>query len=90
MRHMINGRVVELFTQAEDGSVQVDDLRAAADISNDRELILQLSDGSNRIVNPGENLRLSPDQFFRDAPRHIRGFIAANLLRQPTVNHKGA
>jgi hypothetical protein len=32
-----------------------------------------LPDGSNRIVNSGESVRVSPGQYFFDAPSHKRG-----------------
>ncbi len=69
---MINGKVVEVRTQA-DGSVEARDLRRAAGLKDDRQLILQLPDGSNRVINPGEKLQVSPDQYFRDIPNHTRG-----------------
>jgi hypothetical protein len=72
MQHMVNGRVVELQTQP-DGSIDSDALRQAAGIPENRQLILQLPDGSNRIINPGENIRVPPQQFFMDAPVHKRG-----------------
>lgn len=69
---MVNGRVVPV--QAEpDGSIRADKLRKAAGVPDDRQMILQLPDGSNRVINPGENVHLPPDQFFFDAPGHIRG-----------------
>ena len=72
MRHMVNGRIVELEPES-DGSVNSDDLRRAANVPEDRQLILQLPDGSSQVINPGENVRLAPQQFFVDAPAHKRG-----------------
>ena len=72
MRHMVNGCVVEL-TPEPDGTIRSDALRKAAGIPEDRQLILQTPDGKNRVINPGESLPLRPDQFFLDAPAHIRG-----------------
>lgn len=76
MRHMvngqINGQVFELFADG-NGDVSSDAIRKAARIPADRPLILQLPDGSNKIINPGENLPLTSDQFFRDIPVHKRG-----------------
>jgi ABC-type protease/lipase transport system fused ATPase/permease subunit len=77
MRHMVNGRIVEVFAEA-DGSMESAAVLQAAGIPEDRELILQLPDGSNQILNPGENVTLSPNQFFRDAPKHKRGFAATD------------
>jgi hypothetical protein len=73
MRHMVNGRIVEVFAEA-DGSVPSAAVRQAANIPQDRPLILQLPDGSNKIINPGENVPLTSDQFFIDAPAHKRGW----------------
>ena len=72
MRHMVNGRIVEVRA-APDGSVRSDAIRTAAGIPADRPMILQLPDGRNQIVNPGENLSILPDQFFTDVPAHKRG-----------------
>lgn len=72
MHHMVNGRVVEVRTDAR-GSVSSEAIRKAAGIPADRPLVLQLPDGRNRIINPGENLTLSPDQFFTELPNHERG-----------------
>ncbi len=79
MRHMVNGRIVEMFVES-DGSIQSDALRRAAGVSDDRQLILQLPDGSNRIINPGENVKVPPDQFFLDAPAHKRGPLTAAVF----------
>ena len=72
MRHMVNGRIVELEPEP-DGSVNSDVLRRAANVPDDRQLILQLPDGTNRVINPGENVRVPQQQFFVDAPAHKRG-----------------
>ena len=72
MRHMVNGRVVEIKTNP-DGTVSGDALRKAAGIPANRPLILQLPDGDNRVINMGENVQVQPDQFFIDAPSHTRG-----------------
>lgn len=86
MKHMVNGRIVELQT-GDDGCVDSDLLRQAAGIPEDRPLILQLPDGSNRIINPGEQVRVSPEQFFVDAPAHKRGDVKSDpvLDRQPSI-----
>ena len=72
MKHIINGREVDLET-AVDGSVISDALRWALDIPDDRPLILQSPDGTNQVVNPGEKMQLKPGQRFMDAPAHKRG-----------------
>jgi hypothetical protein len=90
MRHMVNGRVVELRTNP-DGSINTDDLWRAAGIPNDRQLILQLPDGGNKIINPGQSLPVTPEQFFMDAPNHRRGCRTlaefAQGLLGPTARH---
>ena len=82
MRQMVDGRVVEVSTRS-DGSVQSGALRQAAGIPDDRQLVLQLPDGSNRIINPGEDVNLPPDQFFTEIPAHKRGFVPAGRRNQP-------
>ena len=72
MRHIVNGKIVELSTQA-DGSLDADALRNAAGIDPNRAFVVQMPDGSNRVVNPGERLSAAPDQCFTDAPKHKRG-----------------
>jgi hypothetical protein len=72
MKHMVNGRLVELSTER-DGSIDSDRLRKAAGIPDDRPLILQMPDGSNRVVNPGERVYLKPGESIIDAPEHKRG-----------------
>lgn len=58
---------------AEDGTIDEDALRQSANIPSDRALVLQRSDGTNLLVNPGQRLRVSPGDRFFDAPRHTRG-----------------
>lgn len=72
MRQMVNGRVVRVPTDA-DGGMDSDQLREVAGVQGDRPLILQLPDGSNRLVNPGEKMLVKPNQYFIDAPVHVRG-----------------
>ena len=72
MRNIVNGRIVELPTDP-DGSIREDLLRRAAGIAADRALIVQMPDGSNRVVNQGERLPVTDDQSFLDAPKHKRG-----------------
>jgi hypothetical protein len=69
---MVNGRLVDIPMEP-DGSIDSDALRAAAGIPDDRPLIQQLPDGSNRIVNPAETLHVKPGQYYIDAPPHRRG-----------------
>ena len=72
MRHMLDGRIIELETQS-DGSVDSEALRQAAGIPEERPLIVQMPDGSNTQVNPGERVMVRPGQSFFDAPVHKRG-----------------
>lgn len=74
MRQMINGRVVDVPTDA-DGSIDAGTFRRAADVPEDRPLILQLPDGTNQLINPGEKVKVRPNQYFMDAPAHTRGGI---------------
>lgn len=72
MHQMVNGREVDIPTDA-DGGIDSDILRHAAGVPEDRPLIRQLPDGSNQLVNPGEKLFIKPLQYFMDAPLHVRG-----------------
>ena len=72
MRKIVNGKIVELTTEP-DGSIRADDLMRAAGIPAGREFIIQMPDGSNRVVNQGEKLSGNEEQFFVDAPKHKRG-----------------
>ena len=74
MKHMINGRIVDVPT-SDDGGVDSTILRQAANIPPDRPLILQLPDGTNKLINPEEKLKVEPGQYFVDAPAHIRGGV---------------
>lgn len=80
MQQMINGHLVEVSTES-DGSVDSDILRMAAKIPSDRPLILQMPDGSNKIINPGEKVKVAPEQHFTDAPAHKRGTTSAKKAR---------
>lgn len=75
MIQMINGRRVEVPTTS-DGVIDADTLRRVSGVPADRVLVLQLPDGGNKLVNPGEKLRLAPEQYFLDAPQHTRGRTA--------------
>ena len=88
MKHMVNGKIVELVPKL-NGSINSDDLRRAGDIEDDRQLILQLPDGNNRVVNAGEDLDLPPDQFFVDAPQHERGDWKDNFPHPLPVKKQG-
>jgi hypothetical protein len=72
MKRMINGEEYEIPTNA-DGSIDSDVVRKAAGIPPDRPLLLQRSDGSNRVINPGEHITVRPEEHMTDAPAHTRG-----------------
>ena len=72
MRQMVNGQVVEVPSEP-GGRIDSDALRLAAGVPEDRPLIMQMPDGNNQLVNPGEKLRINPGQYFVDAPFHRRG-----------------
>jgi hypothetical protein len=75
MRQVVNGKIVELQTEA-DGSFDADALRNAAGIDPNRAFVVQMPDGTNRVVNPGERLSAAPEQSFMDAPKHKRGAVS--------------
>ena len=68
MKHIVNGRFIELET-AGDGTLDSNALRKAAGVPDDRPLVVQMPDGSNKIVNSGESVRVDPGMCFFDAPR---------------------
>jgi hypothetical protein len=72
VKHVVNGKFIEVIT-ASDGTVDAAELRKAAGIPDDRPLIVQLPDGSNRLINANENVPVAPGQTFIDAPAHKRG-----------------
>ena len=76
MIHMVNGRPINV-PLGSDGKVDSDDLREVAGIDKSRTLVLQLPNGSNQMVNPGEKLMLDPGSHFADHPDHIRGIWKA-------------
>ena len=72
MKRMINGETYDIPTNA-DGSIDADVVRKAAGIAPDRPLLLQRSDGSNIVINPGQKITVRPEEQFTDAPAHTRG-----------------
>lgn len=72
MRHMVNGRAIEVHSDA-DGAIDSDDLREVAGIEKNRPLVLQLPDGRNEMINPGDKLIVNPGSNFRDVLPHVRG-----------------
>lgn len=78
MRYMSSGRIVELPVNA-NGEIASKQLRDAAGIPDDRPLIVKMPDGSNKQVNPGEDVMLQPGQEFFDAPVHKRGFQGPDI-----------
>jgi hypothetical protein len=72
MRQFINGREYDIPTNP-DGSINSNTLRKASGIPSNRALIMQNPDGSNRMVNPGQNLNVRPGQHYSDMFLHKRG-----------------
>jgi hypothetical protein len=75
VKHVVNGKFIEVVVAA-DGTVNAAELRRAAGIPDERPLILQTLDGSNRIVNANESIPVVSGQTFADAPIHKRGMRA--------------
>jgi hypothetical protein len=72
MRHMVNGMEINVPTES-DGRIDSDVLRRMSGIDDSRPLILKRCDGSNEVINPGEKIKVNPDQYFQDMPLHTRG-----------------
>jgi hypothetical protein len=72
MWQMINGIRIDVSADA-DGAIDASALYQAAGVSPSRQLVLQLPDGRNLIVNPGQRLRVNPNQCFANIPVHERG-----------------
>jgi len=72
MRQMVNGNVVDIPMDS-DGAIDSDTLREVSGIDKNRPLVLQLPDGRNEIINPGERPIVNPGSHFRDIPIHERG-----------------
>ncbi len=72
MIQMVNGREIEVPTDA-DGSIDSDKLREVASVPAKRPLVLQLPDGRNEVINPGEVIKVRPGSHFMDMALHDRG-----------------
>lgn len=70
---MVNGNEVSIPMES-DGSIDTDTLREVAGISKNRPLVLQLPNGRNEIINPGEKRIVNPGSHIRDILFHERGF----------------
>lgn len=68
----VNGVPVQVPVDP-DGMIDTDVLRRVAGVRRNRPLIHQQADGINKLINPGERLRLRPGQEFMDASLHDRG-----------------
>lgn len=75
MKHEVNGKFVEVVT-ASDGTVDAAALHRATGIPNERPLIVQMPDGSKRIISANESIPAGSGQTFVDAPLHMRGMRA--------------
>jgi len=72
MRCMINCTEYDVPTR-DDGTIDVDAVKKAAGISPDRLVIRQDPDGSNHIINPGDEVAARPGDRYTDSPIHKRG-----------------
>lgn len=72
MRQMVNGKMVDVPLE-HDGSLDSDVLREVASIPKNRTLVQQLANGENILVNPGQQIKVNPSDYFRDVPDHVRG-----------------
>ncbi len=84
MRHIFNGRIVEVEI-GPDGTIDSETLRKAAGIPSERPLIAQLADGRNIQVNPGDRVKVKPGQTFIDAPVHDRGYLESDTPAHPFI-----
>ncbi len=72
MRCMINGTEYDVPTR-KDGTVDVVALKKTAGIASNRQIIKQDCDGSNHVVNSGDEISAQPGDHYRDMPIHTRG-----------------
>ena len=72
MRQMINGKEFDVPVTT-DGVLEVDVVRRAAGIPEDRTIVKQNCDGSNEILNSGQMVPVKPGDHFIDMPIHRRG-----------------
>jgi hypothetical protein len=87
MQYISRGRVIEIQTDPK-GTADSDAIRQAAGIPSDRVMIVRMSDGSNRQVNPGERLLLTPGQEVVDLAVHERGFREPGFFVRPVSSKK--
>ena len=73
MKQMVNGREVDVPMDP-DGSIDSDTLREVASVPAKRPLMLQLPDGRNELINPGDRVKVHPLSYFMDMPLHERGW----------------
>jgi hypothetical protein len=69
VKHVINGKFIEITTSS-DGTVNAAELRKAAGIPDDRPVIIQMLDGTNRLVNANEDIPVCEKQTFSHASAH--------------------
>jgi hypothetical protein len=72
MRVFANGREVEVPAD-NDGNVDVVQVRRAANIPDDRDVIRQMPEGANALIPKRGNLRVNPYDRFMDISRAKRG-----------------
>ena len=68
----INGEVYDIPANS-DGSINADTVRRMANIPSDRALVLQNPNGSNHVINAGEDFRVRPGQHMSEMNIHKRG-----------------
>ena len=71
-RIMVNGQVVDVPSQ-NDGMVRTRDVQRAADIPQNRAMVLMKPDGSNELVSGSDRFRYEPDFTVMDQPISERG-----------------
>ena len=72
MRCIINAQVRDIPVNP-DGTIDADAFRTSAGVPPNRILVLQRSDGSNQILNPGESHGVQPEDVITALPDGKRG-----------------
>lgn len=68
----INGKDFSIPT-ADDGRVHTADLRRAANIPSNRQIVVKRPDGSNELLNSGQMTYINPQDHIDHLPNHKRG-----------------
>lgn len=72
MRIFAGGREIEVPTDSQ-GNVNVQEVRRAANIPDNRMLVRQMPNGENNLLPRQGQVSINPDDRFMDAPRAVRG-----------------